>query len=50
MNAIKDSMIDVIGDTEFCSEDGATKIVKGAIDRAANQVSEKMKDMEIKGI
>ena len=50
MNAIKDSVTDVIADAEFCSEDGVNKLVHGAIDHAASQVSEKIKDMEIKGI
>ena len=50
MNAIKDSVTDVIADADFCSEDGVNKLVHGAIDHAASQVSDKIKDMEIKGI
>lgn len=49
MNAIKDSVTDVIAESEFCSEDGAEKLVHGAIEKAADNVTNKINDMEIKG-
>ena len=50
LNAMKDSVSDIIGDGEFCSEDGANKLVHGAIEKAADNVTNKIKAMEIKGI
>ena len=50
LNAIKDSVTDVIAESEFCSEDGAEKLVHGAIEKAADNVTNKINDMEIKGI
>ena len=47
---MKDSVTDIIGDGEFCSEDGANKLVHGAIEKAADNVTNKIKAMEIKGI
>ena len=49
LNAMKDSVTDIIGDGEFCSEDGANKLVHGAIEKAADNVTNKIKAMEIKG-
>ena len=47
---MKDSVTDIIAEGEFCSEDGANKLVHGAIEKAADNVTTKIKEMEIKGI